>query len=250
MQEVLSLANKLADAAGDVIRSHFRTPFDIIAKADETPVTIADRAVEARLREMIEATFPQDGILGEEFGEKPTQNGRVWVIDPIDGTKSFIIGRPTFGTLIALAENDIPVMGVIDQPIARERWIGAKGQATTFNGRSVRTRACPGLKEAVASCTSPRQIPALWPKFYAECKAMVWGGDCYSYGMLANGWLDVVVETGLATYDYAALSPIIEGAGGLMMDWNGAPLTLHSDGRTIALGDATLKNTTLAFVAE
>ncbi len=248
MQEVLLLANRLADAAREVIHAHFRTPFEIVAKDDESPVTVADRAVEARMREMIEKAFPNDGILGEEYGVKPTQNGRVWVLDPIDGTKSFIIGRPTFGTLIALAEADIPVVGIIDQPILNERWVGAKGQQTTFNGQPVRTRPCPSIKDAVASTTSPRQIPDLWPKFYTDCKAMVWGGDCYSYGMMVNGWLDIVVESGMQTYDFAAIPPIIEGAGGLMCDWDGKPLTLQADGRTIALGDISLKNAALNFV--
>lgn len=248
MQEVLLLANHLADAAREVIHTHFRTPFEIIAKADESPVTVADRAVEARMREMIEKTFPNDGILGEEYGVKPTQNGRVWVLDPIDGTKSFIIGRPTFGTLIALADDDVPVMGIIDQPVLKERWIGAKGQQTTFNGQPVRTRPCVSIKEAIISTTSPRQVPGIWPKFYTDCKAVVWGADCYSYGMMVNGWVDLVVETCLATYDFAAIPPIIEGAGGLMVDWDGKPLTLQSDGRTIALGDASLKQAALDFV--
>lgn len=248
MDELINFSNLLADAAGEVIHGHFRTPFEIISKSDETPVTVADRAVEAHLREMIEKAYPQDGILGEEYGEKPTQNGRVWVLDPIDGTKSFIIGRPTFGTLIALCKDGVPVMGVIDQPILKERWIGAKSMPTTFNGAPVKTRPCGSLKEAVTACTSPRQIETLWPRLYTNCKAMVWGGDCYSYGLIASGFLDLDIETGLGTYDYAALPPIVEGAGGWMGDWEGNPLTLSSDGRTIAMGDPALKNAVLEFI--
>lgn len=248
MQDLLLLANDLADAAGEVIRGHFRTPFDIEAKSDETPVTIADKAVEARLREMIEAAFPQDGILGEEYGEKPTQNDRVWVLDPIDGTKSFIVGRPTFGTLIALCENGIPVLGVIDQPILKERWVGAKNHPTTFHNKPVKTRACSSLKNAVIGCTSPRQIPDLWPHFYTQCKTVVWGGDCYAFGSIANGWIDAIIETGLQPYDFAALIPVIENAGGLMCDWQGKSITLQSDGDVIALGDPALKNAALNFV--
>lgn len=271
MQDILSTAHKLADAAGEVIRGHFRTPFEVIAKADETPVTVADRAVEARLREMIGAAFPNDGILGEEYGEKPSQNGRTWVIDPIDGTKSFIIGRPTFGTLIALCEDGVPIMGVIDQPILKERWVGAKGMQTTFNGQPVKTRPCGSLKEAICASTSPAQLisaasrndtggadgpkdataqttPHLWQRLYAGTKAMVWGGDCYSYGLLSMGGLDLVIEQYLAPYDFAALAPIVEGAGGWMGDWEGKSLTLQSDGRTIALGDAALKDAVLKFI--
>lgn len=249
MQDILSIAHKLADAAGEIIHRHFRTPFEITAKADETPVTVADRAVEARLREMIEAAFPQDGILGEEYGEKPSRNGRIWVIDPIDGTKSFIIGRPTFGTLIALCEDGVPVMGMIDQPVLKERWVGARGMQTTLNGKPVRTRPCASLKDAVAGCTSPKQIPALWERFYSDCRTMVWGGDCYAYGLLAIGGMDLIVEQYLAPYDFAALPPIVEGAGGWMGDWEGNPLTLASDGRTIALGHPALRDAVLDFVA-
>lgn len=241
MQELLSLANRLADEAGAVISQYFRAPFSIERKDDATPVTIADRMVEQRLREIIEQERPNDGILGEEFGTKKSESGLVWVLDPIDGTKSFIVGRPTFGTLIGLWDGDVPLAGVIDQPILKERWVG-DGKTTSFNGRAVRTRPCGAVADAVATCTSPRQIVTLWPRLYKECKAMVWGGDCYSYGLLANGWLDICVESGLQPYDFAALVPIVTGAGGWMGDWNGTPLTLSSDGRTLALGDAGIRN--------
>jgi inositol-phosphate phosphatase/L-galactose 1-phosphate phosphatase/histidinol-phosphatase len=247
MQELLSLANHMADEAGQVIRRYFRQPFDIESKSDESPVTVADRAVEAALRKIIEAQCPDDGILGEEYGPKAAKNGRTWVIDPIDGTKSFIVGRPTFGTLIALCEDDMPVLGVIDQPIAGERWVG-DGKQTTFNGKAVKTRPCPTLKQAVATTTSPKQIPTLWPRLYDECKTVVWGGDCYSYGLMACGWIDVVIEDLLAPYDFAALPPIIQGAGGWMGDWNGNPLTLSSKGNTIAVGDAALKEAVIALL--
>lgn len=241
MQELLSFVNQLADEAGTVIRQHFRQPFDIERKEDDTPVTVADRMVEQKLREIIERERPEDGILGEEYGPRESRNGLTWVLDPIDGTKSFMVGRPTFGTLIALCRDGVPILGAIDQPILKERWIG-DGERTTFNGRPVHTRPCATIKEAVCTCTSPRQIDPLWKKFYKECKAMVWGGDCYSYGLLANGWLDICVETMLAPYDFAALSPIVQGAGGWMGDWDGKPLTLQSDGRTIALGNEALKD--------
>ena len=247
MQALLSLANHLADEAGTVIHRHFRQSFDIESKADESPVTVADRDVEAALRKIIEENRPDDGILGEEYGPKETKNGLTWVLDPIDGTKSFIVGRPTFGTLIALCKDNVPVLGVIDQPIAKERWAG-DGTLTTFNGNIVKTRPCPSLKHAVAGSTSPRQIPDLWPKLYSDCKAMVWGGDCYSYGLMANGWMDMIVENFLAPYDYAALIPIVTGAGGWMGDWNGHGLNLVSEGRTLAVGDVRLKDEAIAFL--
>ncbi len=244
----LQLAEQLANAAAVVVRRHFRTPIAIADKDDASPVTIADRDAESAMRTLIEATFPSHGIIGEEFGAKSPDAEWVWVLDPIDGTKSFITGRPTFGTLIALCKDGVPVMGVIDQPILKERWIGAKSMPTTFNGAPVKTRPCGSLKEAVTACTSPRQIETLWPRLYTNCKAMVWGGDCYSYGLIASGFLDLDIETGLGTYDYAALPPIVEGAGGWMGDWEGNPLTLSSDGRTIAMGDPALKNAVLEFI--
>lgn len=244
MQELLSFANALADESGKIITRYFRTEFAVERKGDETPVTIADRTVEAELRKIIESERPDDGILGEEYGPKESRNGFTWVLDPIDGTKSFTVGRPSFGTLIALCEGDIPVLGVIDQPILKERWVGDT-EVTTFNGARVSTRKCASLKDAKVASTSPSQLAELhgehplWKKLYAECDYVVWGGDCYSYGLLANGWLDGVVEQFLAPYDFAALIPIVLGAGGWMSDWDGAPLTLKSDGRTLAIGDIT-----------
>jgi inositol-phosphate phosphatase/L-galactose 1-phosphate phosphatase/histidinol-phosphatase len=266
MQELLSFVNHLADEAGTVVRQYFRSSFAIESKADETPVTIADRTVEARLREIIEKERPQDGILGEEYGPKESRNGYTWVLDPIDGTKSFTIGRPSFGTLIALCKNDVPVLGVIDQPILKERWIG-DGKQTTFNGTPVRTSSCPSLKKMKVASTSPSQLAPpfippqaggkersdkggdhLWQRLYQECAYVIWGGDCYSYGLLANGWLDCVIESGLQPYDFAAIVPVVTGAGGWMGDWQGNPLTLQSEGKTLALGDADRKEEFLSLL--
>jgi len=248
MQEFIEIGNEMAGEAGEIIRQYFRQPFDIENKDDKTPVTIADRAVEQRLREMVEKVRPDDGIMGEEFGPKESKSGLTWVFDPIDGTKSFIVGRPTFGTLIALWDGDTPLMGIIDQPILKECWIGVKDQPTTFNGKEVRTRPCAHLKDAVSACTSPRQIEDLWPSLYDKTQTIVWGGDCYSYGLMANGWLDLIIEGGLGTYDFAAIPPIVEGAGGLMCDWDGKPLTLNSDGMTVAMGDPALKEDVLGLI--
>jgi len=274
MQELLSFANTLADESGKVIRGHFRQNFDVETKADTSPVTVADKGAEARLRELIEAARPEDGILGEEYGPKESRNGYTWVLDPIDGTKSFVIGRPTFGTLIALCKDGVPILGVIDQPILKERWVG-DCRTATFNDAPVKTRKVSSVKECRVASTSPSQLisspvsrdyagdadgpkdgPAvkqhIWQKLYAECHYMVWGGDCYSYGLMANGWLDGVVESGLAPYDYLAIVPVVTGAGGWMGDWNGNPLTLTNhdkSGRTIALGNAALKDEFLPLLS-
>jgi inositol-phosphate phosphatase / L-galactose 1-phosphate phosphatase / histidinol-phosphatase len=241
MQELLSLANHLADEAGKVITRYYRTDFAVDHKSDETPVTIADRAAEETLRKIIEEQRPEDGILGEEYGSKESRNGWTWVLDPIDGTKSFVTGRPTFGTLIALCKDGIPVLGVIDQPVLNERWVG-DGMETSFNGKIVKARVCPDLKSARLASTSPAQLPTLWPKLNDACNFMLWGGDCYSYGLLANGWIDGVIEDFLAPYDFLALCPIVIGAGGWMSDWDGNPLTITSKGKTIALGNPALRD--------
>jgi histidinol phosphatase-like enzyme (inositol monophosphatase family) len=248
IESITPLAHHLADKAGQIIRPHFRQGVKVDHKADESPVTIVDRGVEERLCAIIEENRPEDGIIGEEFGIKPSQNQYDWVLDPIDGTKSFVIGRPTFGTLITLCENGIPILGIIDQPILNERWFGAQGQPTLFNGKIVRARQCPYLKQARLASTSPSQLVEEWLILDKSCDFFSWGGDCYSYGLVANGALDAVIETQLSSYDYAALPPIIEGAGGHMCDWDGNALTTKSDGRVLAIGDIALKDQILKIL--
>lgn len=251
MQEFEALANRLADEARIIAKAHFRQPFEVISKGDSSPVTVADRGIEQRMREIIEKERPEDGIFGEEFGIKESKNGLTWVLDPIDGTKSFVIGRPTFGTLIALCEKDVPVLGVIDQPISEERWVGVRGQKTTFNGQQVKVRPCALLKEACVASTTPAMFKGnrVYEKIEPAVKMLAWGGDCYIYGLLASGFMDVCIEASLSPYDFAALVPVVEGAGGMMCDWSGNKLTLKSDGKVIALGDASLKNDVLKLLA-
>jgi histidinol phosphatase-like enzyme (inositol monophosphatase family) len=243
----IDLAQRLAEAAGAAIRPYFRVPHGLEAKEDGSPVTLADRAAEAAMRRLIDAEAPGDGVVGEEYGEKPGVTGRRWVLDPIDGTRSFTVGRPIFGTLIALVEGGWPLMGVIDQPIARERWVGVAGRPTTFNGAPVRTRARAELAGAALATTSPHlfgqtQVApymALVAAVYGESTGQgpVYGGDCYNYGLLASGHLDLVCEAGLKLHDFAALVPVVEGAGGRMCDWQGDPLTAESAGDVLAIGD-------------
>ncbi len=248
----IALAHRLAEAAGNAIRPFFRTTFSQESKDDASPVTEADRAAEAAIRTILEAERPGDGIIGEEYGNVRESAVRRWVIDPIDGTRSFIAGRPIFGTLVALLEEETPVLGLIDQPILRERWVGAKGHATTFNGAAARVRACPVLSGALLGTTSPYLFDATdRPRFEAVADAsanLVLGGDCYSYAALAIGQLDLVVEAGLKLYDFAALVPVIEGAGGVMRDWQGRPLGSQSSGHVIAAGDPRLIEQALALL--
>jgi len=239
----LALALRLADLAGAAIRPLFRGQWSEEKKADRSFVTEADRAAEAAMRRLIEAEFSADGIIGEEYGTRNEGAGRQWVLDPIDGTTSFIAGRPIFGTLIALLQDGWPVLGIIDQPISGERWVGRIGQPTLFNGKPAQARPLKELSEAVLATTSPHlftneEADAFMSvaKQVAE-KKIVFGGDCYNYGLVASGHVDVVIEAGLKLYDYAALVPVVEGAGGMMADWQGNPLDAGSDGTVIALGD-------------
>jgi inositol-phosphate phosphatase/L-galactose 1-phosphate phosphatase/histidinol-phosphatase len=239
----LLLALRMATAAGEAIRPLFRSGIGIEDKDDSTPVTVADRGAEMAMRHLIASAFPDDGIIGEEFGAERTDSKRIWILDPIDGTSSFIAGRPTFGTLIALVQDGWPVLGVIDQPISGERWVGRVGEPTLFNGEGARTRPCATLAQMVMATTSPHQFDADQSEHFMALarkvahRRIIYGGDCYNYGLLASGHIDLVVEAGLAVHDYAALVPVVEGAGGLICDWNGDPLNAQSDGTVIALGD-------------
>ena len=251
----LTLAIRLAEVAGTAIRPLFRTAMAIDAKGDASPVTEGDRAAEAAMRRLIEAEYPRDAIVGEEYGVKDGSTGRTWVLDPIDGTTSFTVGRPIFGTLIALLEDGWPVLGIIDQPVARERWIGAVGRPTLFNGASARARSCRDLAQAVLATTSPHLFDADGAvRFLALAgrvarRRLVYGGDCYNYGLLASGHLDLVVEQGLQLYDFAALVPVVEGAGGTMCDWAGNPLNADSAGDVVALGDPARLEDVVAILA-
>ena len=239
----IALALRLADAAGAAIRPYYRTDSGVERKGDATPVTLADRAGEEAMRRILKAEVPRDTVIGEEFGAESGSSGRSWVLDPIDGTAGFLAGRPIFGTLIALVVEGWPVLGVIDQPILHERWVGASGYQTRFNGQPARTRACRALADATIATTGPHYFDdhegghfmALAAK--TDHRRMVMGGDCYNYAMLASGHLDLVCEANLKLHDWAALVPVVEGAGGTMCDWNGDPLHAGSTGHVLALGD-------------
>jgi len=240
----LALANKLADAAAAVIRPYFRKNVAVDDKADQSPVTIADREAEAVMRRLIGETFPDHGIFGEEHGQERTDAEYVWVLDPIDGTKSFISGMPVFGTLIALAHRGRPILGIIDQPISGERWVGAQGHPSTLNGTRITTRACGDLAQATLFSTSPDLFPGekltAFDRLRTSVKLTRYGADCYAYGLLSAGFIDLVVEDSLKPYDYCALAAIIEGAGGVATDWDGRPLGLDSPGHVVACGDPRL----------
>jgi histidinol phosphatase-like enzyme (inositol monophosphatase family) len=240
----LELAHALADAAGAAIRPWFRRAFLVETKEDFSPVTIADREAEAAIRRLLAEHRPDDGVIGEEYGDDRPDAARVWVLDPIDGTRAFVAGRPLFGTLIGLMEQGRPVLGVIDQCIIGDRWIAGPDQPTTLNGQRCHVRACADLAAARLGTTSPQAFPPHdFPRFEALRPALadvLYGGDCHNYGLVAAGHLDAVVESGLKLHDWAALVPVIEGAGGTITDWAGAPLRQGSSGHVIAAGDARI----------
>ncbi|MBS0481901.1 MAG: histidinol-phosphatase [Proteobacteria bacterium] len=255
LEAELALANRLADAARAAIVPLFRTGIGSDRKEDRSPVTAADRSAEEAMRRLIKAEFPRDAVFGEEFGAETGNSGRTWVLDPIDGTTAFLAGRPIFGTLIALVQEGFPVLGVIDQPVLKERWIGTTGQPTTFNGTAVRTRPCPSLADAALATTGPHYFDDHEGAHFmglaakTDHKRMVMGGDCYNYAMLAMGQLDIVCEANLRLHDFAALIPVVEGAGGTMCDWNGDPLHAGSDGHVLALGDPARLDDVIAALA-
>jgi inositol-phosphate phosphatase / L-galactose 1-phosphate phosphatase / histidinol-phosphatase len=252
----IALANRLAEASGGAIRPYFRGEIGIESKSDASPVTLADTAAETAIRAILDAERPDEGIIGEEFGATRTTASRQWVIDPIDGTTSFAAGRPIFGTLIALLEDGWPVLGIIDQPILKERWVGAAGRPTTLNGIAIKTRACRDLASATLATTSPNffstEEGARFMALGAQTahRRIVWGGDCYNYGLLAAGQIDLVVEAGLKLHDFAALVPVVEGAGGQMCDWDGDVLTADSEGDVLALGDPARLDDVLEVLAD
>jgi inositol-phosphate phosphatase / L-galactose 1-phosphate phosphatase / histidinol-phosphatase len=248
---------RVADALADAAAAHslrlFRTPLDIIAKADESPVTQADRAAETAMRDILGAERPSDGIFGEEHGQERVDAERVWVLDPIDGTRSFITGSPLWGTLIALVRGGRVELGMVDMPVLGERWIGQAGIGAQRNGHPVRVRECKAIGAARIVTTSPDIFNAAdWQAFdrlSRQCAMRRFGGDCYGYAQLAGGTIDLVVETGLQPYDYLGPTGLIEAAGGIVTDWEGRPLGLQSDGRVVAAATPELHGQALALLA-
>ena len=241
----INLANRLADKVRPIARQYFRQPLEIISKYDDSPVTIADRNCELAMREMIEQEFPNHGIYGEEYGVVRKDAEFVWVLDPIDGTAAFITGMPVFGTLIALCQNSKPILGIIDQPILKERWLGCKGIATTLNGVNIHVSDCDNIKNAALYITTPDMLTNDY-----ECQAFEnvknnvkmtrYGGDCYSYGLLAAGHVDLIVESQLQPYDFLALVGVVENAGGVISDWQGNMLDINSKNQVVAAATPAL----------
>jgi inositol-phosphate phosphatase / L-galactose 1-phosphate phosphatase / histidinol-phosphatase len=249
----ISFAEHLADEARALFAPHIGLAPAVTIKADRSMVTALDQAIEQRLRALIEARFPEHGIYGEEEGHVRLDAAFVWVLDPIDGTAPFIAGVPVFGSLIALLHRGQSILGVMDFPVTQDRWVGAIGRPTLHNGQVVRSKACEQLSDALLSASNPDffapdELPA-FESLRSRTRWRIYGGCCLSYGLLASGRTDVAIDAKLKLYDYAPFIPVIEGAGGVITDWLGQPLSLTNQSpRILCAGDPRRHAEALALV--
>ena len=254
LDEILSVAEAAADAAGKAILPHFRDGVEIRDKSgageEFDPVTAADVAAEEAIRQVIEAARPKDAIIGEEFPKKAGESGLTWVLDPIDGTRAFMMGLPLWGTLIALSDASGPIVGVIDQPYLGERFIGSPLGAWQGETR-LATRACAGLSGARLSTTGISWFSEAERQAFkaveAEAQLTRFGYDCYAYALVAHGFIDLVIEAGMQPYDIHALVPVVQAAGGVITDWRGGPA--HTSSQIVAAGDKRLHAQALELIA-
>lgn len=254
MTEFLAFAHCLADASGAILRESLHSRRGFETKDDDSPVTVVDKHVEQTLRTLIRHRYPEHGILGEEFDAQNLDAEYVWVLDPIDGTKAFITGIPIYGTLISLARRGTPIVGVIDHPITSDRWAGARGSASTFNGQRIQSRQCNSLADALLSCSNPEPFGPIEREaletLRSSTKWCVYGSSCYAYGCIASGTIDIGIDCGRhREVDYCALVPVIEGAGGVITDWEGQPLTIYSGNRLVASGNPRRHEEVLRILA-
>jgi histidinol phosphatase-like enzyme (inositol monophosphatase family) len=243
-KEFERFAAGIVDDARALSLPRFRQPVDVTLKGDLSPVTAVDRGVESMLRERIGQAWPGHGVLGEEYGATHTDAEFVWSIDPIDGTRSFISGWPLWGTLLALLRDGRPMLGILDMPALDERWVGHAGVGTTLNGVPCKASRCARLDAATLYTTTPDMFTAdEWARFDRTSRAAYarrFGGDCYGYGMLASGHIDAVIEANLMPYDYLAIAPVVEAAGGVITDWEGRALGIDSGSRVAAAATPAL----------
>lgn len=250
----VALAHSLADAASEITLPYFRTNLTIEDKSDESPVTRADRETEAEMRRLIGEAFPDHGIIGEEYGSENEDADFVWVLDPIDGTVSFINGVPLFTTIVGVLKEGVPWLGLVDQPVLKDRWVGGAGLQTTLNGSAANVRACGSLDQASVYITAPDFFSAdelrCVDRLTKAVKLRRFGGtDCYHYGMVASGWTDIACEK-LSVYEYGAMVPIIESAGGVMTDWSGEALAGTAERQVLASGDRRIHDAAINVLTQ
>jgi inositol-phosphate phosphatase/L-galactose 1-phosphate phosphatase/histidinol-phosphatase len=248
-------ANRFADISRAIIREEIYRPREVTVISDATPVTPVDQKVERALRAAIQETFPEHGIVGEEYDNLEQESDYVWVLDPIDGTMAFIAGLPTFATLIALTWRGAPILGIMDSPITEERWVGVDGVGTTLNGEMIKSRPCKSLGNAFAHTSSPLYFNtendvAAYERITEAVQFLIFGGGCHAYGRIAHGYIDVAFEAAHNIHDYLALVPIVNNAGGVMSDWQGNSLTLSSGSRFLACGDQQVHRLALEVLGD
>ena len=253
VQPITDLIHQMSDEARTIALQYYRKA-DVgeETKEDDSPVTLADKAIEQMMRERIEAAFPTHRIMGEEFDDKAGSEEITWVLDPIDGTRQFVLGMPLFGNLIGVLAGDKPVLGCINIPMTQERWIGQMGQGTTLNGQACRVSSVTKLSEARLMATAPAQFSGAQRTRFGHLidltKDVRFGTDCYAYGLLASGHCDVVAEASLKSVDIMATIPVIQAAGGVTSDWHGKPVSLDGDGTFLAAATPELHDTALALL--
>lgn len=262
LEELAAFAARLAEAARAETLPRFRAGAAVESKSDAgfDPVTEADRQAERALRRLIEAAYPDHGVLGEEFGAERTDAEWRWVLDPVDGTRAFVCGVASWATLIGLERNRRAVLGVIDQPFTDECWTGYDGRTVYRRGgheRVCRTSDCASLAEARLSTTDPRcevyfteAESAVFTEVASRARVMRFSLDAYAYALLATGELDLVIESGLKRHDVVALVPVIEGAGGVVTDWRGGPADGEGRGRIVAAATPALHKAALELLVE
>jgi histidinol phosphatase-like enzyme (inositol monophosphatase family) len=247
----LDTARQIAAAASAVAMAHFRHPLDVASKPDESPVTIADQETEQAIRAALLAAFPGETIFGEEFGQTGTQDD-MWIVDPIDGTRSFITGLPLFGMLLGYVARGVPQLGVINMPALGELYAGARGMGATLNGAPIAVSACHELAAARLFLNEADrmavEVPAQFARLVNAGALRRLGADCYPHALVASGHADAVVDYGLQPYDYLPVAAVVEAAGGVMTDWQGQPLSLDSDGRTLTAATPELHADLLEMV--
>ncbi|MEP4380128.1 MAG: histidinol-phosphatase [Alphaproteobacteria bacterium] len=255
--ELENFAHALADAAGAAALRYFRAGVDVEIKADASPVTQADREAETAMRALINQTYPEHGIMGEEHGSERLDADLVWVLDPIDGTRAFVNGIPLFATLIALVRGGEPILGLNAYPALAERWLGVQGKPTRHwygakESGVVRTRSCASIDDAHLCTTSPDMFGTEDAARYTKLKNAVrdtrFGTDAWAYAMVASGHTDMAAEAGMQPYDYLSHAVVVAGAGGTITDWDGRPLRMDSPGSVLAAGDAQRHTEALALL--
>lgn len=251
--EFLKFANFLADEAAKISRKYFRNLASVETKDNQTPVTVADREIELRLRELINQHYPHHAIIGEEFANQESHNEFCWVLDPIDGTVAFTTGKPTFTTLIALIKDGNPMLSVIDQPISQERFSAMVDETAFLNAQPITTSKVDKLGNVRLNATTPYMFKTAYEqqtfeKVRKAVKLTAFGGDAYAFGLLASGNIDVIVEADLQYYDVAALVPIITAAGGVITDWQGNTLTKEFNGQCLATANHELHKQVLQLI--